>query len=138
MIVGRMIAYIGDEYAYVSNTKITKIFVASDVFAILTQGAGGGILAGANGNISSMQLAKKILLIGLALQIITFAVFLYVAVSFHYRSSHARELFPYANKMGEMKRLWIAFYISGFLIAARSIYRAIGKYSFTPDRPVSL
>lgn len=44
MIIGRVMSYVGKEYGYINHTKITKIFVGADVFAILTQGAGGGML----------------------------------------------------------------------------------------------
>jgi len=134
MIVGRIMAYVGSEYALIKHTRITKIFVAADVFAILTQGMGGAILAGANGNIDHMKNAKNILLGGLALQVITFGFFLFVAIAFHVRSNRAPALKPFGNEMRRLQLLWLAFYVSGILITLRSIYRTIefGEVNFTP------
>lgn len=44
MIIGRIMSYVGKEYGYINHTKITKIFVAADVCAILTQASGGSML----------------------------------------------------------------------------------------------
>lgn len=44
MIVGRMMSYIGNEYSFISHSKITKIFVLADVLAILTQAMGASML----------------------------------------------------------------------------------------------
>lgn len=44
MIIGRVMSYVGKEYGYINHTKITKIFVGADVFAILTQSSGGALL----------------------------------------------------------------------------------------------
>lgn len=44
MIIGRVMSFVGKEYGYINHTKITKIFVGADIFAILTQAGGGSML----------------------------------------------------------------------------------------------
>lgn len=134
MIVGRVMSYVGKEYGYINHTKITKIFVGADVFAILTQSSGGALLASANGDIDKMKLAQKVLLFGLALQVITFGIFAFVAIAFDVRSSRSPALRVFKEEMKSMRKLWFAFYVGSVLITARSIYRTIefGDIKFTP------
>ncbi|KAG8995743.1 hypothetical protein FRB90_000098, partial [Tulasnella sp. 427] len=125
MIIGRLMSYVGKEYGYINHTKITATFVGADVFAILTQASGGGLLAGANGNLDRMQLAQEVLLFGLALQVVTFGIFAFAAIAFDIRSSRSPSLRLFKEEMKSMRKLWLAFYISSFLITLRSIYRTV-------------
>ncbi|KIO33999.1 hypothetical protein M407DRAFT_240857 [Tulasnella calospora MUT 4182] len=136
MIIGRVMAYVGSQYGIINHNKITKIFVGADVLAIITQAGGGAMLAGAQGDIDQMKKAKNILLGGLVLQVITFAFFAFVAISFDLRSSRAPELKPYASEMRKMRKLWYAFYLSAVLVTVRSIYRTaeFGEVSFEPGK----
>ena len=75
-----------------------------------------------------MQLAKDILLVGLTAQIISFVVFLVIAISFNVRTSRAPALKEFHEEMRRLRKLWIAFYLSAFLITGRSIYRTAGSF----------
>ncbi|KIO33996.1 hypothetical protein M407DRAFT_64848 [Tulasnella calospora MUT 4182] len=134
MIIGRVMSFVGKEYGYINHTKITKIFVGADIFAILTQAGGGSMLAGANGDLNQMKVAQKVLLTGLALQVITFGIFFFVATAFDVRSYRSPALHPFKEQMKGMRKLWTAFYISCALITARSIYRTVefAEIKFTP------
>ncbi|KAG8995741.1 hypothetical protein FRB90_000096 [Tulasnella sp. 427] len=136
MIIGRVMAYVGAEYGLINHNKITKIFVGADVLAIITQAGGGAMLAGAQGDLDQMKRAKNILLGGLALQVITFAFFAFVAISFDWRSSRSPALAPYTSEMQRMRKLWYAFYLNAVLITGRSIYRTaeFGEVSFEPGK----
>ena len=70
-----------------------------------------------------MKLAKNILIGGLALQVVAFGVFLFVAIFFDFKAS--RGLGKEAIK--PLRPLFMAFYASGILITARSIYRTVGR-----------
>lgn len=83
---------------------------------------------GAQGNVDRMKLAKNILLIGLAAQIISFSIFLAIAVVFDRRTSNAPALHRFSDELQRMRKLWIAFYVSAFLIIGRSIYRTAGRF----------
>jgi len=139
MIVGRMMSYIGGEYSYIKHTRITKIFVGLDVLAILTQASGAALLTDAGGDRSKLQRSKNILLFGLALQVIAFGIFCFVAVSYNLRTRREPALAPFHEEMKHIKKLWIAFYVTGILIAGRSIYRTaeFAQVSFVPgsDNP---
>ena len=49
MIFGRIMAYVGSEHGLVGHGIITKVFVAADVGAILTQATGGSMLVSYTG-----------------------------------------------------------------------------------------
>lgn len=140
MIIGRVMSFVGSEYGLINHNKITKIFVGADVLEILTQAGGAALLAGAQGNIDRMKKARDLLLAGLSLQVVTFGVFVFVAIAYDWRSSRAEALKPYQSEMKNLRRLWYAFYVSAVLITGRSIYRTaeFGEVSFasghaTPD-----
>ncbi|KAG8735007.1 hypothetical protein FRC12_018262 [Ceratobasidium sp. 428] len=119
MIFGRIMAYVGSEHGIVRHGLITKIFVGADVVAILTQATGGSMLSG-NGGISTIKLGRAILIVGLALQVISFGVFMFIAVTFDVKTRRSL-----GNKMNTIRPLIWAFYVSALLIIIRSIYRTI-------------
>lgn len=82
---------------------------------------------GADGDINKMHTARNILLLGLVIQVITFGIFLFVAVAFDYRSSRSPARKAQRTEMAELRGLWNAFYLTGVLITGRSIYRTIGE-----------
>ena len=144
MIVGRIMAYVGGEYSFIKHTWITKIFVGIDLFAILTQAGGGAMLvryrsslstcpnsrytqANAGGDPKKLNTAKNILLIGLVIQIVAFCFFCFVAIRYNLRTRREPALAPYQKEMKGLKRLWMAFYVTGLLITGRSIYRLAGR-----------
>lgn len=75
-----------------------------------------------------MKLAQKVLLFGLALQVITFGIFAFVAIAFDVRSARSPALRVFKEEMKSMRKLWLAFYVSSVLITARSIYRTVGAF----------
>ncbi|KAG8687598.1 hypothetical protein FRC09_013400 [Ceratobasidium sp. 395] len=119
MIFGRIMAYVGSEHGIVRHGLITKIFVGADVVAILTQATGGSMLSG-NGGISTIKLGRAILIVGLALQVISFGIFMFIAVTFDVKTRRSL-----GDKMNTIRPLIWAFYVSALLIIIRSIYRTI-------------
>lgn len=75
-----------------------------------------------------MKKARDLLLAGLSLQVVTFGVFVFVAIAYDWRSSRAEALKPYQSEMKNLRRLWYAFYVSAVLITGRSIYRTAGEF----------
>ncbi|QRV86327.1 RTA1-like protein [Ceratobasidium sp. AG-Ba] len=119
MIFGRIMAYVGSEHGLVGHNLITKIFVGADIAAILTQATGGSILSG-NGGISTIKLGRIILIAGLVLQVVSFGIFMFIAVAFDVKTRRSM-----GDKMGVIRPLMWAFYVSATLIIIRSIYRTI-------------
>ncbi|KAF8147932.1 RTA1 like protein-domain-containing protein [Mycena galopus ATCC 62051] len=76
----------------IRRSRITKIFVWSDVTTFLVQSGGGGLTAMRN-NISLAKLGTKVALVGLVLQALSFGLFTIVLIIFARRVSiHFPEL----------------------------------------------
>ncbi|CAE7179171.1 unnamed protein product [Rhizoctonia solani] len=118
MIFGRIMAYVGSEHGLVGHEFITKVFVAADVVAILTQASGGSMLSG--DNFSTVKIGRTVLIVGLAFQVISFGIFMFIALAFDLKTR--RNL---GSKMNPIRPLIWAFYVSAVLIIVRSIFRTI-------------
>uniref|UniRef100_L2G970 Rta1 domain-containing protein n=1 Tax=Colletotrichum fructicola (strain Nara gc5) TaxID=1213859 RepID=L2G970_COLFN len=72
MVLGRLILYLQcAPLSPIKPSRLTKIFVVGDVLSFLVQVMGAGLLAQAN----SMNTGKTIILLGLAVQLIFFGLF---------------------------------------------------------------
>ncbi|KAJ7238566.1 RTA1 like protein-domain-containing protein [Mycena haematopus] len=81
----------------IRHSRVTKIFVWSDITTFLLQSGGGGLTATKN-NPSIAKLGTKIALIGLTLQAVSFGLFTIVLIVFAYRvSKHFPELWHPKN-----------------------------------------
>ncbi|KAJ1310197.1 hypothetical protein OPQ81_006941 [Rhizoctonia solani] len=118
MIFGRIMAYVGSEYGLVGHEFITKVFVGADIVAILTQASGGSMLSG--DDFSSIKIGRTILIVGLAFQVVSFGIFMFIALAFDFKTR--RNL---GSKMNTIRPLIWAFYVSALLIIIRSIFRTI-------------
>jgi hypothetical protein len=114
-------SFVGPESTFISHTVITKIFVIVDIICILSQAAGAGALSGNNASKSSVSLGRTILIAGLLLQVVSFGLFIIVAVLFDFKARQLK-----GDQLKQLRPLFIAYYISAVLIVARSIYRTIG------------
>ncbi|KAH7337990.1 RTA1 like protein-domain-containing protein [Rhizoctonia solani] len=82
MLLGRLAMHLdADEYLLVKSTKITKLFVTSDIVTLLIQATGGGMSASA----SMGNLGSKIFLVGLTIQLISFVLYMIVCAVFLHR-----------------------------------------------------
>lgn len=128
MVLGRLILFLRSEHiSPIKPSRLTKIFVVGDVCSFLVQIMGAGMLAGA----SSMNTGKTIILLGLAVQIIFFGLFITASAVFHTRlvrrvphpvigeEAHTGWKRFFSGWRGVMTVLYIA---SG-LIFVRSIFR---------------
>ncbi|KAG8815197.1 hypothetical protein FRC19_001187 [Serendipita sp. 401] len=120
MLVGRAMLYVGPGYSIIRPNWITPLFVGLDFLSIATQGLGGGILFGDITDINKLKRGRMILILGLFIQLVAFAIFLFFAVWFDVKTN--RDL---KQKVAKLRPLMNTFYVSGGLILLRSIYRAI-------------
>lgn len=99
---------------------ITLTFVTCDVITFLVQCAGGGLLATADSDKSKANLGSHILVVGLALQVITFSFFAAASIWFVFKMKHQREL-PVEVHYSERKRkvLMRCLWASCFFIIVR-------------------
>ena len=116
MSFGRVIRFVGEHHSPVRASRVTKIFVAFDVLSFFVQGAGGGLYAGNNPNVS---LAKAVLMVGFIVQLISFAVFAACAGVYHWRARRAGE------PAGNWTRCLFTLYAGVALIMVRNIYRTV-------------
>lgn len=125
MILGRLIRAVHAEHLSILPVgRVTKIFVAGDVFSFLLQCGGGGIQAA--GSLNLFKMGEKIILAGLFAQIVMFGFFVITAVVFHRRLS--RELRTRgANRAAAVpwKRHLCVLYAVSILILVRSIFRVV-------------
>ncbi|KAJ9623768.1 hypothetical protein H2204_011060 [Knufia peltigerae] len=68
-----------------------RLFITSDVFSFLTQCSGSGIASSGNWEGNLKDVGTNVLLVGLALQLATFTVFLTVMVRFVRRVTRSRD-----------------------------------------------
>ncbi|CAG7853916.1 SubName: Full=Related to RTM1 protein {ECO:0000313/EMBL:CCA67907.1} [Serendipita indica DSM 11827] len=120
MLVGRIMVSIGSTYSIVRPRWITPIFVGMDILAIGLQGLGAGILFGNEDDLNKLKRARSILTLGLIVQLVAFAIFLFFAIWFDLKATKALR-----DRMRRVRPLMIAFYVTGALILLRSVYRAV-------------
>ncbi|ORX95730.1 RTA1 like protein-domain-containing protein [Clohesyomyces aquaticus] len=121
MIYGRIVLFVNaPDSSIIPPHLVTKIFVCGDVLAFLLQSSGGGMMA-----ISSMgNTGRYVLLIGLAVQLISFGFFLYIAIIFDRRTRFTRNRTPIYEKH-HWRSLLLLLMVAAVIIILRSLFRAV-------------
>ncbi|KAJ9621943.1 hypothetical protein H2203_006824 [Taxawa tesnikishii (nom. ined.)] len=128
MGLGRLILLTdGERFTPIRRTWLTKIFVLGDVLSFLAQVMGGAILANATKDPSAFDRGKKIINLGLILQILFFTLFLFVAFVFHFRLLRSPQLVPRTPDQRPVpwQRHLRALYLASLFILIRSVYRLV-------------
>ncbi|KAI9663760.1 MAG: hypothetical protein M1821_007250 [Bathelium mastoideum] len=125
MTLGRITVVLRCEHlAPIPKRWLTKTFVCGDVLAFFVQAAGAGIMAGNSAN--SLSLGQTIILVGLAIQILSFGLFVVVAWVFHRR---VLALSPGRNNHPVVQLPWqkhlLVLYCGSGLILVRSVFRIV-------------
>ncbi|KAL7949784.1 RTA1 like domain-containing protein [Trichoderma barbatum] len=125
MILGRIILLIdGHDHSFIKPQWLTKIFVFGDVICFLLLAGGSGILASSKNSPSMSDTGNNVIIGGLVLQLIWFALFVIVAAVFHYRM---RSIPTLRSQQSECR--WQVYlqtlYVSGSLIIIRNLFRVI-------------
>ncbi|KAI4859714.1 RTA1 like protein-domain-containing protein [Hypoxylon rubiginosum] len=124
MILGRLIRFLeADAYSMIRPRWLTKFFLLGDILSFFGQGGGGGILATAKTE-SSQSLGNKVILLGLAIQVIFFGLFIIVTLVVHIRINKGPSPKSLATPAPWQKLLWV-LYLTSFLIMIRSIFRMV-------------
>ncbi|KAM0562758.1 hypothetical protein ACHAPJ_001598 [Fusarium lateritium] len=103
----------------IPGRRLTPIFVTCDVIAFLIQGSGSGIASSDNWQGEMERIGVRVLIAGLAFQLVAFSLFLCVFRRFH----------VLANRMAAIdapkgwQKVVLAVYISSVLIMVRCIFR---------------
>ncbi|KAF9044610.1 RTA1 like protein [Hymenopellis radicata] len=119
VVLGRIIVALrAERLSLVRVSKLTKIFVCGDLFSFMIQSSGGGLMAMRN---SMASLGQKIVLVGLAAQILWFGGFMVVSAVFHVRMQKYKVPVEQEN----WTRLMYVLYASSGLILVRSVIRMV-------------
>ncbi|KAH8593053.1 RTA1 like protein-domain-containing protein [Bisporella sp. PMI_857] len=131
MILSRLIrATAAESFSIIRVKWLTKLFVGGDILCFFIQAIGGGMKSGAD-NAAENKKGDKIILIGLILQIIIFALFLLSALVFHKRL-RARPTAKSRNAEFNWERFMVELYAASFLITFRNLFRVI-EYAMGND-----
>ncbi|KOC09222.1 RTA1 like protein [Aspergillus flavus AF70] len=129
MTLGRLIRYLDAEALSIVPIRwLTLIFVIGDVVAFVMQAAGGGIMA--SGTLSAMNTGETVTIIGLAVQLAFFSVFIVTSTIFHWRiHQNPTEKSLIKGQTKRTETTWVTvmgvLYVSSVLILVRSIFRLI-------------
>ncbi|KAJ3156635.1 hypothetical protein HDU86_003859 [Geranomyces michiganensis] len=126
VILGRTIRNVGAEYSFIPPRWLSGIFVTADCFSFLVQSSASGMLVSAKDH-EKAQMANRLLIGGLWIQVVSFTAFIILALAFHYRAR---------AETGSWKTLMYALYMASVLILIRSVFRVI-EFSDGFDGPIA-
>jgi len=109
---------------------VRYFFLAFDVIAFAIQGAGGGLLGGAETYEESRR-GSQVVLVGLAISLAVFFFFTVTTIYIHVKMSRNERADPekYKFKDTRYKRIFIVLYIDMVLFLIRSAYR-VAEFSY--------
>ncbi|KAI8075780.1 RTA1 like protein-domain-containing protein [Gilbertella persicaria] len=111
------------KFFFLKPKFVTWFFFSSDVFAFLMQSTGGGMQSTGDPSLSST--GSAITLIGLAVQLLFFACFAFIAFYLHHSHKYNYHI---DGQVSPKKHLSYCLYITIVLLYIRSIYR-IAEYA---------
>jgi hypothetical protein len=125
MCLGRIIRLVGGEHLSVINPRIlTKVFVGGDVFSFAIQSGSAGLTIMSTTNPTMGQIGQDMVLAGLAIQLVSFAIFGLTALIFHTRIYKAPTARSFQVDQAWIQSIYMLYGIS-ILIIIRSIFRII-------------
>lgn len=128
MILARIIRAVdGDHLSIIKPRLVTRIFVAGDLASIGVQGTTAGFSKHEN----LKTISTVLVLIGLAIQLISFALFGACAIVFHKRIRRNPTTRSYQIGSKWLHTLYMLYAVSA-LIIFRSVFRVV-EYSFGND-----
>lgn len=101
----------------ISSRWLGRIFITSDVFSFLTQCSGSGIASSGNWEGDLKEVGTNVLLVGLALQLATFSVFLFVLATFVRRVNKSSD----SGFNPRVKKVILGVWIAGAFVQVRHL-----------------
>lgn len=128
MILARIIRLVdGDHLSVVKPRIVTRLFVTGDILSFTVQGNAAGLLVHNN----LRTLATALILLGLAIQLISFVLFAVCAIIFHKRFRRNPTARSYHVDPKWIQTLYMLYVVS-VLIVIRSVFRIV-EYAFGND-----
>ncbi|ONH66080.1 Sphingoid long-chain base transporter RSB1 [Cyberlindnera fabianii] len=135
-LLGQLVMVYGTQFALLRPMWYSYIFIACDVISLTVQAAGGGLAATALKEFRSSDGGTHVMVAGLAFQVCSMSVFLFLFVHFfwkiHYLRKGHKELEPMFNpdyKDLRQNKLFsyfpVVILIAVLFVYTRSIYRVI-------------
>ena len=105
---------------------VAWIFIICDAFSLLIQSCGAGLLTAAKDDFEKARTGENILLAGLIINLVSFAIFCLQLFYFEYRIRKFPPVFPNESIYEKRwRRLLNVIYLSSILVLIRQIYRVI-------------
>ncbi|KAF4775715.1 RTM1 [Colletotrichum scovillei] len=121
MTLGRIIRSVhGESLSVIRINWLTRIFVAGDCFSFLVQASGGGLMV----KDGSQKMGQNLIVAGLVIQIVLFAIFWVTAIVFHSRLAKNPTQASLAGHSPWKSGLWMLYIVSA-CIMVRSVFRLI-------------
>ncbi|KAE9365646.1 RTA1 like protein [Stipitochalara longipes BDJ] len=129
MVLGRIIRSVhGEQHSLIRVHWLTRAFVLGDVFSFMIQGGAAGLMVTGN----NVALGNNIVIAGLAIQVISFGLFIITAIVFQVRIGK----FPTRESVLEENMPWkqnlYGLYAMSVLVLIRSVFRVV-EYSLGYD-----
>ncbi|KAK1658014.1 RTA-like protein [Colletotrichum godetiae] len=128
MVLGRLILHLQSaSLSPIKPSRLTKIFVIGDILFFIVQIMGAGMLA----STSTMNTGKTVILLGLAVQLIFFGLFVAVTAVFHSRMSkqvpaavmEEEAHTGWGRRFSGWRGVMSVLYIASGMIFVRSLFR---------------
>jgi hypothetical protein len=137
MCLGRVITLLdGDRFSPIKASRLTKVFVSADILSFLVQGGSSGLFVLAFQNALFGQLGKGLVVGGLVMQLISFALFGLTAILFHSRLTKAPTSRSYHVDGSWIRTMHMLYGVSS-LIIMRSIFRIVEYIMGTTGYPLT-
>lgn len=116
-VTGKMVELAGKKVAGMAPVWIARIFVTSDIATFLIQGIGGAMTIGDTAAI--INAGKNIVTAGLAVQLASFCLFIFIALSIQFQEKYELKESVTAHKM-----FW-GIHLTMICLIIRTVYRLI-------------
>ncbi|EIM90022.1 RTA1-domain-containing protein [Stereum hirsutum FP-91666 SS1] len=139
IILGRLIALLGENYSRLSSKRYTQLFLTCDIIALVVQGTGGGIASSADDE-AGTNAGGNIMLGGIVFQLVAIVVYACLAAEFFFRYFTDRPFRRAGSGNGStdtiaaelkmpitqrMKLMILAMILMTTFLLIRSVYRTI-------------
>jgi len=118
ILYGRFIVNcVNPKYSLIRPNRVARLFVCSDIVTFLVQGGGSGLQA--SSNVTTIKLGQRVILVGLVMQMVSYACFIVLVVHAHLK------IIKDTRTTGSepwWKIIWL-LYFSSICIMIRCIYR---------------
>jgi hypothetical protein len=126
VLFGRLMHALGDHYSFIKPKLIAWIFIICDIFSLIIQSSGAALLTSSTTNFEAAKTGQNILLAGLGVNLVSFAIFCLQLFYFDYRTRKSPPTFRSGSLCEKgWRQFFYVLYLSSFLVLIRQIYRVI-------------